>query len=102
MSVNRGIFEIHITVATPTPDEGGVATFQEACHKLSVKAVLIENAGGAMPSQVMTASYVTGTLPDVHRRAFKLSSKFVQMGFTILRVKIESGFSNPGGFASWR
>lgn len=52
-------------VATPSAAEGGTKTFEEACHKLSVKAVLIENAGGDVPTQVMTASYVTGTLPEV-------------------------------------
>lgn len=54
-----------LQVATPTAEQGGIKTFQEACHKLSVKAVLIENTGGEVPQQVMTASYHTGTLPEV-------------------------------------
>ena len=44
----------------------------------------------------MTASYVKGTLPEVHVAAFRLSQRLVSMGFSVSRVKIESTFSNPG------
>ncbi|EOD33607.1 hypothetical protein EMIHUDRAFT_229565 [Emiliania huxleyi CCMP1516] len=99
---NRGLFELHVTVDTPTEAQGGLATFREACAACKVKAVLIENslvepaAKSARPTQLMTASYVKGTLPEVHVAAFRLSQRLVGYGFSVSRVKIESTFSNPG------
>ena len=47
-------------------------------------------------SQVMTASYIKGSLAHVHHAAFRLSQRLLGMGFEILRVKIESTMSNRG------
>ena len=64
LEAHRGLFELHVTVQTPSEAQGGVGSFREACERCAVKAVLIENEGGAVPTQVMTASYVKGTLPQ--------------------------------------
>lgn len=61
----RGLFEVHITVKTPSEASGGVARFQTACDKFGVKAVFIQNDTGESPRQLMTASYHSGTLQEV-------------------------------------
>ena len=56
LEANAGLFELHVTVRTPSLEQGGVSSFREACERVAVKAVLIENEGGDEPTQVMTAS----------------------------------------------
>ena len=77
--------------------QGGVGSFTEACQKLKVKAVLIANEGGKCPTQLMTASYHHGTLRELHLTAFRLSQRFVAMGF---EVCLWESFSSPSNFSS--
>ncbi|KAL3899087.1 MAG: hypothetical protein SGPRY_012707, partial [Prymnesium sp.] len=98
----RGLFELHITVATPSAEQGGLGSFREACGLCGVKAVVIQNerpgceGEGGLPPQAMTASYVRGGLAQAHRAAFSLSRRLAGMGFDIVRVKVEATFSHPG------
>lgn len=93
---SRGLFELHVSVRTPSEPEGGVPTFREACGLLGVKAVVIDNEGGATPRQLMTASYTQGSLRDALTAAFVLARRLSALGFCVLRTKVEAGFHNPG------
>jgi hypothetical protein len=96
------LFEVHVTVETPEVP-GAMLRFEEHCADLSqfgfpipVKPVLIENASGEVPTQMMTSSYHRGTLSDVHLQSFRLSQALVRAGYVVSRTKIEALLSSRG------
>eukprot|EP00947_MAST-08B_sp_MAST-8B-sp1_P000710 g710.t1 len=90
------LFEIHCTVKNDDQSKELLDRFVSLCDRLKVKAVVIENAGGAVPVQVMTASHHVGTFAQVHLEAFRLSQALAKEGFLVARTKVEAAFSNAG------
>ena len=75
--------------------------WRQSCASLKhefghVKPVLIENASGQVPRQLMTASYHIGSFSDVQAVAFRLSQALAKQGYEITRIKIEALMSNRG------
>lgn len=83
-----GIFEAHITICAGSLDI--LQGFQQICHQLNVKCILIELPTGVTRSQPMTASYHRGSLPEVYTEVYRMAHEICQAGFQVTRVKIEA------------
>eukprot|EP00004_Rigifila_ramosa_P008766 TRINITY_DN2010_c0_g1_i2.p2 TRINITY_DN2010_c0_g1~~TRINITY_DN2010_c0_g1_i2.p2 ORF type:complete len:224 (+),score=53.25 TRINITY_DN2010_c0_g1_i2:26-673(+) len=87
-----GLFEIHIT----THRANDVEAFRAACAALALKPVLIQLPAGEHATQLMTSSYVSGSLDKAAAQARQQADALQAAGFPASRVKVEAMISNAG------
>jgi hypothetical protein len=86
-STLNDIWEIHVTVAS-----GDVASFQEDCRRIDVKAIVLDlhiKKGGVM-KDLMTSSQYRGNYEGVIVRAVEIVAALSAMGYNVVRQKIET------------
>jgi hypothetical protein len=85
-----GDFETHITVAPPVVE----STFRRDCLKLGVKPILIHSPVDAAPARPMTSAIYRGDLPSVLAESKAVGAALKDMGYSVVRLKIEAGPEN--------
>lgn len=80
-------FEIHITVR----EASSLEAFQQACAELQVKPIILDLYGeSAALKDVMTSSVFRGSTKQVVDHTKALAHRLREMGFDVLREKIET------------
>ncbi len=80
-------FEIHVTIKEATSLEA----FRHACSELEVKPIVLDLYGeGGAVKDVMTSSVFRGTTKQVVDHTKALATRLRDMGFEVLREKIET------------
>lgn len=86
-------FEIHVTVR-----DAELESFKAACISLNVKPILLDlqNANGnTVFHDLMTSSVHMGTNPTVYNELKRISSGLRNLGFNVVREKIEAAPWHP-------
>jgi len=87
-------FEIHITVDSKYSNQiYGLSKFEAACKEIGVKATVLElyeSSGQFISHDVMTSSTLVGTNLDALREVARIENALFQMGFELVRRKIET------------
>lgn len=89
-------FEIHITVR-----EAEVDSFKEDCATLGVKPIVLDlYTGSTTIKDVMTSSRFRGNTTEVMRHTKGLAEKLREMGYDVVREKIETVPWHPAAMAN--
>lgn len=87
-------FESHLTVKIT--EENTIGQFKEACKSIDAKPIIINLGNGNIPQQVMTSSTYRNTLNNVYETVKQDVLKLEELGFEVIRTKIEVDSSYTG------
>jgi len=79
-------YEVHITVKTNL-----IPSFRQHCQELGIKAIVLDlqnHQGAGVMQDVMTSSKYAGPSPHLYAEGLKMN--LADLGYEILRVKIET------------